>query len=189
MKACECIYLINCVYFLACRREKRIPKTHQFVLWFSGLRGAIAFALALQSTHDLIEEEGRAILTSTLFIVLFTVLAIGGSTGAMVEKLQLRGYEPQRDDHEYDEEQLELCKIEEPDPESASGFAGSLRGKLRSLSRQTTFERFDRNYLRPFFTSEGSPDAGTVVPLVCIILLHGRLDIAEQSLTILLCLL
>ena len=60
--------------------DRIIPKTHQFMLWFSGLRGAIAFALALMSTHDLPAAEGRALLTTTLFIVLFTVLAVGGST-------------------------------------------------------------------------------------------------------------
>ncbi|CAI5492081.1 unnamed protein product [Closterium sp. Naga37s-1] len=41
-------------------------------LWFSGLRGAMAFALALQSIADLPDEYGRVILTSTLLTIAFT---------------------------------------------------------------------------------------------------------------------
>mmetsp|Transcript_9648 Transcript_9648/g.35348 ORF Transcript_9648/g.35348 Transcript_9648/m.35348 type:complete len:539 (-) Transcript_9648:132-1748(-) len=149
------VYPLSFLVNLFRRREKRIPKTHQFVLWFSGLRGAIAFALALKSTQDLVEEEGRAILTSTLFIVLFTVLAIGGSTGAMVEKLQLRGYEQPKEE-DFDEERLEMTPMDAAE-ETPEG--GSLRGRLQELSRNSTFERLDKNYLRPFFTSEAvEPD-------------------------------
>ena len=44
----------------------------------SGLRGAVAFALVL---HLQLEDEKRHVLiTSTLIIVLFTLLCLGGST-------------------------------------------------------------------------------------------------------------
>jgi sodium/hydrogen exchanger 8 len=50
----------------------------QFVMWFSGMRGAIAFALSLNLP---IEKETRhVIVTSTLILVLFTTLFLGGST-------------------------------------------------------------------------------------------------------------
>ncbi len=49
----------------------------------SGLRGAIAFALSL---HLEFENETRHVLvTSTLMIVLFTVLVLGGSTMPMMK--------------------------------------------------------------------------------------------------------
>lgn len=38
-----------------------------------GLRGAMAFALALQSVVDLPQDYGRIYLTSTLFTIFFTV--------------------------------------------------------------------------------------------------------------------
>ncbi|KAK7259537.1 hypothetical protein RIF29_25146 [Crotalaria pallida] len=41
---------------------------------FSWLRGAMAFALALQSVHDLPEGHGKTILTATTTIVVLTVL-------------------------------------------------------------------------------------------------------------------
>lgn len=51
----------------------------QFIMWFSGLRGAIAFALSLHM--DIGKEEKRQVLvTTTLIIILFTVLILGGST-------------------------------------------------------------------------------------------------------------
>lgn len=37
------------------------------------LRGAMAFALALQSVHDLPEGHGRTILSATISIVVLTV--------------------------------------------------------------------------------------------------------------------
>lgn len=33
--------------------ETRVPPRHSFMLWFSGLRGAMAFALSLQAAEDL----------------------------------------------------------------------------------------------------------------------------------------
>jgi len=39
----------------------------------SGLRGAMAFALALQSVHDLPEGHGQTIFTATTAIVVLTV--------------------------------------------------------------------------------------------------------------------
>jgi len=43
-------------------------------MWFAGLRGAMAFALTL----NVPTPEQRAILTTTLILVLFTVLVLGG---------------------------------------------------------------------------------------------------------------
>ncbi|KAK4270982.1 hypothetical protein QN277_019744 [Acacia crassicarpa] len=50
-----------------------------------GLRGAMAFALALQSVLDLPEGHGQIIFTATIAIVVLTVLLIDGSTGTMLE--------------------------------------------------------------------------------------------------------
>jgi hypothetical protein len=41
--------------------------------WSQGLRGAMAFALALQSVTDLPNNHGRVLLTATLFTIIFTV--------------------------------------------------------------------------------------------------------------------
>lgn len=74
-------YLVN--YF----REHKISKKMMFVMWFSGLRGAIAYALALHLDFE--EEKRRVMVTTTLIIVLFTIIVLGGSTMPML-KVRLR---------------------------------------------------------------------------------------------------
>lgn len=44
-----------------------------------GMRGAVAFALALHISIEN-EETKRVLLTTTLFIVLFTIIFLGGTT-------------------------------------------------------------------------------------------------------------
>ncbi|KAJ6967528.1 sodium proton exchanger family protein [Populus alba x Populus x berolinensis] len=87
----SCAYLVNLVR----PAPRQIPVKHQKALWYSGLRGAMAFALALQSVHDLPEGHGQTIFTATTAIVVLTVLLIGGSTGTVLETLQVVG-----DDHD-----------------------------------------------------------------------------------------
>jgi len=71
-------------------KEVAIPRTHQHMLWFSGLRGAIAFALSLSAAADL-GEPGRVFLTTTFFIILFTVLFNGGMSAYLLSKFHLKG--------------------------------------------------------------------------------------------------
>jgi len=58
----------------------------QIMIWFSGLRGAIAFALAL----NLKTPGGSVLITTTLFIVLFTTLGLGCLTSPLIKKLKLQ---------------------------------------------------------------------------------------------------
>ncbi|KAF6002639.1 hypothetical protein F1559_000840 [Cyanidiococcus yangmingshanensis] len=76
------------------RREK-INATNQFVLWFSGLRGAIAFALSLNfpsaNSGDMVRdlETRRAVISTTLAIVIFTVIVLGGGTLPLLRLLRV----------------------------------------------------------------------------------------------------
>ncbi|CAG9467333.1 unnamed protein product [Pedinophyceae sp. YPF-701] len=75
---------------------RAIPAEHQQMLWFSGLRGAVAFALSLEAAVDLPNTaHGEAMQAVTLALVVFTVLAIGGLTNTAVEKLNLRAPSPE----------------------------------------------------------------------------------------------
>ncbi|KAG6392444.1 hypothetical protein SASPL_146663 [Salvia splendens] len=65
----SCAYLINMVR----PSHRKISMKHQKALWYSGLRGAMAFALALQSVHDLPEGHGQTIFAATTAIVVLTV--------------------------------------------------------------------------------------------------------------------
>jgi len=63
----------------------RIPMNKQHMLWFSGLRGAIAYCLSIvfPGPH---REEWQCV---TMAIVLASVLIMGGSTRFMLEKLEI----------------------------------------------------------------------------------------------------
>ena len=72
------------------RERFKVPANHQNALFVSGLRGAVAFALASSAVRDLGEESGRVIRTATLMLVIFTVLVFGGACHSLVDWLELR---------------------------------------------------------------------------------------------------
>jgi len=69
-------------------RETKITKRMQFIMWFSGLRGAICYVLSLHLELDS-PDKRNVIITTSLIIVLFTILVLGGSTFPVVKFLQI----------------------------------------------------------------------------------------------------
>eukprot|EP01091_Cochliopodium_minus_P003673 TRINITY_DN13647_c0_g1_i1.p1 TRINITY_DN13647_c0_g1~~TRINITY_DN13647_c0_g1_i1.p1 ORF type:complete len:611 (-),score=133.86 TRINITY_DN13647_c0_g1_i1:204-1895(-) len=70
----------------------RIPFTHQIIIWFSGLRGALAFALCLNLSSL---PHGTAILTTTLCVAIFTIVFLGSFTSKLVRLLKIEiGLDP-----------------------------------------------------------------------------------------------
>ena len=65
-------------------RTVKISGSLQHMMMFSGLRGAIAFALAIRNT---ITESRQMILSTTLLIVISTVIINGGSSMAVLKYL------------------------------------------------------------------------------------------------------
>ena len=59
-------------------RSHQITKKMMVIMWFSGLRGAIAYALSLHLEFD--EETRKVLVTTTLIVVLFTTIVLGGGT-------------------------------------------------------------------------------------------------------------
>lgn len=68
-------------------REHKITNKMQFIMWFSGLRGAISYALSLHLEFSS-NETRHVVITTTLIIVLFTTLIFGGSTMPLLKYLQ-----------------------------------------------------------------------------------------------------
>lgn len=54
-------------------RSYSLDSPDSYKISIAGLRGAMAFALALQSVHDLPEGHGQTIFTATTAIVVLTV--------------------------------------------------------------------------------------------------------------------
>ncbi|KAL7298784.1 hypothetical protein TKK_0008528 [Trichogramma kaykai] len=133
-------------------REHQITKKMMFIMWFSGLRGAISYALSLHL--DFSDETRHVIITTTLIIVLFTTLIFGGSTMPLLklmraEKKQKSSRRKRREKgislsktrelgQAIDSEHLELAE----DEIDVSFLQSRIRG----------FARWDLKFFIPFFT-------------------------------------
>ena len=78
------------------RRDKKITPRMAHILWFSGLRGAVAYACV----RDFPNYYGHAdeFIASTMVIVLFTIIVMGGGLEFLLEFL---GIEMNVDEEEY----------------------------------------------------------------------------------------
>ncbi|CAE5960307.1 unnamed protein product [Arabidopsis arenosa] len=157
-----CAYLVN----LFRQENQKIPMKHQKALWYSGLRGAMAFALALQSLHDLPEGHGQIIFTATTTIVVVTVLLIGGSTGKMLEALEVVGDDLddsmsegfEESDHRYVPPPFSIGASSDEDTLSSGS---RFKMKLKEFHKTTTsFTALDKNFLTPFFTTNSGDGDG-----------------------------
>merc|ERR1719273_3019077 len=68
-------------FLLNLGRQTKITPALQHMLFLSGLRGAIAFALSISNT---LSESRQMILSTTLLIVVITVIICGGSTMSLL---------------------------------------------------------------------------------------------------------
>ena len=66
-------------------RKHQITKKMMLIMWFSGLRGAIAYALCLHLEFN--DDVRRVLVTTTLVIVLFTTIGLGGGTMPLMKYL------------------------------------------------------------------------------------------------------
>jgi sodium/hydrogen exchanger 8 len=66
-------------------RRDRISLRYQIVLWYAGLRGAIAFGLSL----DFPTASRPYVVSTTIFVVLFTTVVVGSGTAPLLRALRL----------------------------------------------------------------------------------------------------
>ncbi|EQC31405.1 sodium/hydrogen exchanger 3 [Saprolegnia diclina VS20] len=102
--------------------ERQIPKATQHMLWFSGLRGALCFALALEWPNEL---QRHYIINVTMVIVLITLFIGGGATVPVLNYLQIKRLSPSEE--------------------------AAVDQLVRPLKRMAILE-FDAKYLVPFLT-------------------------------------
>ncbi|KAK7483865.1 hypothetical protein BaRGS_00024882 [Batillaria attramentaria] len=74
-------------FLLNLGRSNKIRPNFQHMMMFSGLRGAVAFALAIRDTQT---ESHQHMASATMMIVLATVILCGGFTTPMLQWLQIR---------------------------------------------------------------------------------------------------
>uniref|UniRef100_A0A803TYZ7 Sodium/hydrogen exchanger n=1 Tax=Anolis carolinensis TaxID=28377 RepID=A0A803TYZ7_ANOCA len=116
-------------FFLNLGRRHKISWNFQHMLMFSGLRGAMAFALAIRDTATYAHQM---MFSTTLLIVFFTVWIIGGGTTPMLSWLNIR--------------YLSQIYTERRN-----------RTKEESVWIFRVWYSFDHNYLKPILTHSGPP--------------------------------
>lgn len=135
-------------------REHQITKKMMFIMWFSGLRGAISYALSLHLNFS--DETRHVIITTTLIIVLFTTLIFGGSTMPLLKFMQATKNPAKRQKKRKRDREVTLSKTREwgqaLDSEHLSETTeGEMEVSFVS-ARIKGFAKYDLKYLIPFFT-------------------------------------
>lgn len=92
--------LINAVCRALGKSENLLPRSHQIMIFWAGLRGAVAFALS----SGLVGESAPAMRTTILAVVVLTVLIFGGTTNRMLQLLDIRTGVVEPDDSDSDDE-------------------------------------------------------------------------------------
>uniref|UniRef100_A0A8C3RY07 Sodium/hydrogen exchanger n=1 Tax=Chelydra serpentina TaxID=8475 RepID=A0A8C3RY07_CHESE len=114
-------------FFLNLGRRHKISWNFQHMMMFSGLRGAMAFALAIRDTAT---YSHQMMFSTTLLIVFFTVWIIGGGTTPMLSWLNIRSVHIQTPGNRTKQESAWLFRL---------------------------WYSFDHNYLKPILTHSGPP--------------------------------
>ncbi|XP_042339589.1 sodium/hydrogen exchanger 7 [Plectropomus leopardus] len=143
-------------FLLNLGRRHKIKGNFQHMMMFAGLRGAMAFALAIRDTATYARQM---MFTTTLLIVFFTVWVFGGGTTPMLSWLHIRvGVDPDQDQQCGDSFQ-----VLQGDGAQAEGQS---KTKQESAWLFRLWYTFDHNYLKPILTHSGPPLTSTL-PAYC----------------------
>nr|XP_023656647.1 sodium/hydrogen exchanger 7 isoform X2 [Paramormyrops kingsleyae] len=170
-RACH-IYPLS--FFLNLGRRHKISGNFQHMMMFAGLRGAMAFALAIRDTATYARQM---MFTTTLLIVFFTVWVFGGGTTPMLSWLHIRVAGRAESDEELlsvpwqvgvdPDQDLQPCgeHFQVLQGDGAQTEGGS-KTKQESAWLFRLWYTFDHNYLKPILTHSGPP-LTTTLPACC----------------------
>eukprot|EP01006_Ploeotia_vitrea_P019735 TRINITY_DN51970_c0_g2_i1.p1 TRINITY_DN51970_c0_g2~~TRINITY_DN51970_c0_g2_i1.p1 ORF type:complete len:560 (-),score=65.60 TRINITY_DN51970_c0_g2_i1:1061-2740(-) len=114
----------------------RINQKFQFVMWFSGLRGAVAFVIAVTSySNNDFGPDSASILTTTLFIAVITVFSMGGLIGTLLSALDVK--------------EKNTDEVQSAYPEGGGGLM--VRDQSKPMKAKGLIY-WDRKYMKPIFT-------------------------------------
>ncbi|CAK6956203.1 sodium/hydrogen exchanger 7 [Scomber scombrus] len=144
-------------FLLNLGRRHKIKGNFQHMMMFAGLRGAMAFALAIRDTATYARQM---MFTTTLLIVFFTVWVFGGGTTPMLSWLHIRvGVDPDQD-LQPSTDSFQVLQGDGPQAE------GQSKTKQESAWLFRMWYTFDHNYLKPILTHSGPPLTSTL-PSYC----------------------
>ncbi|KRT81874.1 Na/H antiporter [Oryctes borbonicus] len=135
-------------------REHQITKKMMFIMWFSGLRGAISYALSLHLNFS--DETRHVIITTTLIIVLVTTLFFGGSTMPLLKFMQATKNPSRRLRKRKKDREVTLSKTREwGQALDSEHLSETTEGEVEvsfASARIKGFVKYDLKYFIPFFT-------------------------------------
>uniref|UniRef100_A0A672UIK4 Sodium/hydrogen exchanger n=1 Tax=Strigops habroptila TaxID=2489341 RepID=A0A672UIK4_STRHB len=140
-------------FLLNLGRRHKISWNFQHMMMFSGLRGAMAFALAIRDTAT---YSHQMMFSTTLLIVFFTVWIVGGGTTPMLSWLNIRS----------------VCNCVLGKLHFSGGYCDGPDSERRNRTKQESawlfrlWYSFDHNYLKPILTHSGPP-LTTTLPSWC----------------------
>ncbi|XP_072917790.1 sodium/hydrogen exchanger 8 isoform X1 [Hemitrygon akajei] len=145
-------------YLLNFFRDHKITPKMMFVMWFSGLRGAIPYALSLHLELKPIAKR-QLIGTTTIIIVLFTILVLGGGTMPLIRLMDIEDPKTRR----RNKKDITLSKTEKMGNTIESEHLSELTEEeyeAQYIKRQDLkgFMWLDAKYLNPFFTRRLTPE-------------------------------
>uniref|UniRef100_A0A3P8TR08 Sodium/hydrogen exchanger n=1 Tax=Amphiprion percula TaxID=161767 RepID=A0A3P8TR08_AMPPE len=144
-------------FLLNLGRRHKIKGNFQHMMMFAGLRGAMAFALAIRDTATYARQM---MFTTTLLIVFFTVWVFGGGTTPMLSWLHIRV------DVDPDQDQQPCGDSFQVLQGDGSQAEGQSKTKQESAWLFRLWYTFDHNYLKPILTHSGPPLTSTL-PSYC----------------------
>uniref|UniRef100_A0A3Q3GDZ8 Sodium/hydrogen exchanger n=1 Tax=Kryptolebias marmoratus TaxID=37003 RepID=A0A3Q3GDZ8_KRYMA len=165
-------------FLLNLGRRDKIRGNIQHMMMFAGLRGAMAFALAIRDTATYARQM---MFTTTLLIVFFTVWVFGGGTTPMLSWLHIRFGNVKRfpeEDRQHGKWKYLRVGVDPDQDQQPSGDSfqvlqgDGVQAEGQSKTKQESawlFRRwytFDHNYLKPILTHSGPPLTSTL-PSYC----------------------
>jgi hypothetical protein len=138
-----------------CKTEK-IRFSHQIVMTIGGLRGAVAFYLALNVSS----EYKHLIITTTISLILFTVIGMGSLTPFCLKWLNKR-YPEDQIIMGQDEDQIPLNKAadwdnaDKLDSFKDDNYDAKLRDRGNSFGMISQAEDIDQKYFQRFLRKDG----------------------------------
>uniref|UniRef100_A0A674CY26 Sodium/hydrogen exchanger n=1 Tax=Salmo trutta TaxID=8032 RepID=A0A674CY26_SALTR len=153
-------------YLLNFFRDHKITPKMMFIMWFSGLRGAIPYALSLHLGLEPIEKR-QLIGTTTIIIVLFTILLLGSGTMPLIRIMDNEESQSRRKN----KKDINLSKTEKMGNALELEHLSELteeeyEAQIYQRRDLKGFMWLDAKYLNPFFTRRLTQED----------LLHGRIQ-------------
>lgn len=130
-------------------KKEKIPFSHQIVMTIGGLRGAVAFYLALNVSS----EYKHLIITTTISLILFTVIGMGSATPFCLKWLN-KTFPEDEIIMEPNEEQVPLNQDQDWEQKDEYHDA-KLRERGHSFGMISQAEDFDQKYFQRFLRKDG----------------------------------